>query len=371
MAEGVDRLEPDVRDILRLGVYQLLELDRIPAYAVVSEAVEAARDASGAGAGRLVNALLRRLDREANATRFPAREHDPVGYLTTWGSHPRWLIERWLQRWSVEAVERLVEYNNSRPSVYLTLIGKRERALERLAGVDLQAWPVELSPSSLRISSNEVARALESVGAVIQDPGAATVVDYAAFAPGLDVIDFCAAPGGKAAQLAARGHRVVALEVSSRRIRRLQENRARLGLERLAVVLSDSTLPPLSSAAAILIDAPCSGTGTLARHPDGRWRLDPSALERLVDVQQRLLDAAADVLRPGGLLIYSTCSLEPEENERQVEMFLERRPEFARDPPPSGSVPRPLLGPFGDLCVLPHEHDMDGAYAVRLRRSED
>lgn len=159
------------------------------------------------------------------------------------------------------------------------------------------------------------------------------------------------------------------MDVASPRLMRLLETRARLGLSRLHVLQADGTRPPIREADAVLLDVPCSGTGTLARHPDGRWRLRRADLDGLVDLQRRLLDAAADVVRPGGLLVYATCSLEPEENEGQVEAFLSRRREYERKACGEAYVIPRLLDANGDLHVLPQRDGMDGAYAARLRRS--
>ncbi|UCC73332.1 MAG: 16S rRNA (cytosine(967)-C(5))-methyltransferase RsmB [Gemmatimonadota bacterium] len=365
---GIRRLDADVLDVLRLGAYQLLELDRVPAYAAVSDAVEAAKASAGTGAGALANAVLRRLDREGAASSpFPARDEDPTGYLTTWGSHPRWLVERWLERLSLEEVERLTEYDNARPAAYLSVVGAREVALKRLHDAGIEAEPVALCRGSIRMEPGEVARGLELVGGIVQDPGAATVVDFMALDPGSRVVDLCAAPGGKAALLAARGHEVFAFDVARARLVRVLENRSRLELSRLHVALADSTRPPLCGMPVILLDVPCTGTGTLARHPDGRWRLRTADLEAMVELQGRLLDAAAQALESSGLLVYSTCSLEPEENEEQVRAFLDRCEDFALEAPGAGAVAPELLDE-GTLRATPHNHGIDGAYAVRLRR---
>jgi 16S rRNA (cytosine967-C5)-methyltransferase len=264
-----------------------------------------------------------------------------------------------------------VDYNNRRPAVYVTVAGDREMSLERLRAIGVEAGVVEGVGSSLRVEPGAVQRALEAVGGVVQDPGAATVVDYMALDPATGVADICAAPGGKAAVLAMRGHVVWAMDVARRRLAKLLETRARLGLRHLYVVRADGTRPPIHKADAVLLDVPCSGTGTLARHPDGRWRLRRSDLEVLVDLQRRLLDAAADVVRPGGLLVYATCSLEWEENEGQVEAFLARRREYEREACGHTSVNPRLLDADGDLRLLPQRDGMDGAYAARLRRSGD
>ncbi|MGD2215469.1 MAG: 16S rRNA (cytosine(967)-C(5))-methyltransferase RsmB [Gemmatimonadales bacterium] len=366
---GLERLDRDVIDILRLGAYQLVELDRVPAYAAVSDAVEAAKSSAGRGAGALTNAVLRRLSGEsAVLQRFPEREPDPVGYLATWGSHPRWLLERWLARAPLEDVERLVEYNNTRPAVHLSLVDRRQEALLRLREAGIRADPVALAPASLRIDSSELPQALELVPAIVQDPGAAAVLDYMALDPGSRVVDLCAAPGGKAALLAARGHEVFAFDVARPRLARIVQTRGRLGLSRLHVAQADSRRPPLSAAEVILLDAPCTGTGTLARHPDGRWRLEVKDLERLTGLQRCLLEAAAKALAPGGLLVYATCSLEAEENEDQVEAFLNRHADFELEAPGADHLSSELLGADGELRILPQRHGMDGTYAARFRR---
>ncbi len=366
---GGRRLKPDVRDVLRLGAYQLLELDRIPAYAAVSEAVEASKRAAGKGAASLTNAVLRRLGRGAyDRTTFPSAADDPLGFLASWGSHPRWLLERWLRRWPVDEVSQLVEHNNRRPAVYLSVQGSHEDAVRRLRTAGLRAEPMPDFPGSVRVESGELLQALELVPAIVQDPGAAAVVDYVASEPVVPIVDLCAAPGGKAALLAARGYEVWAFDISRARLARLADTRSRLGLSRLHMAVADSTQPPVRAADVVLIDAPCSGTGTLARNPDLRWRLRPAMLRELVKLQRRLLDAGAHLVGPGGRLVYATCSLEAEENEEQVMDFLARRPDFKLEPLAGLAVAPELLGARGELRVLPQRHGVDGAYAARLRR---
>jgi 16S rRNA (cytosine967-C5)-methyltransferase len=366
---GLGRLDADVLDVLRVGAYQLLELERVPPYAAVSEAVEAAKRVAGKGAASLTNAVLRRLSHSSYTSfTFPRLEEDPLGYLVSWGSHPRWMVERWLAHWSAGEVGRLVDYNNQRPPVYLSVAHEREKAVRRLHEAGLEAEVVGHNRCSIRLKSGEPKRALEQIEAVVQDPGAAAVVDYMALEPAADVVDLCAAPGGKAALLAGRGHEVWAIDVARTRLARLLENRDRLGLSRLHVLIADSTSPPIRTAGAVLLDAPCSGTGTLARHPDGRWRLRPGDLEVLVDRQRRLLDAAADMVAPDGILVYATCSLEREENEDQVESFLSRRADFVFDGRRDLPELDRFLGADGQLYVLPQRDGMDGAYAARLRR---
>jgi 16S rRNA (cytosine967-C5)-methyltransferase len=181
------------------------------------------------------------------------------------------------------------------------------------------------------------------------------------------LFDACAAPGGKAIALSARSDFLIAADLRPARARRLRENLERAGSLRCAVVVSDANHPPVRPVRSVLLDAPCLGTGTFARHPDARWRVAETALLELAAQAGRLLSALAEVVQPGGLLFFSTCSLEPEENELQIEAFLRRDRRFVREP--SRTVPPDVLTPAGDLQLLPQRHGTDGAYASRLRKS--
>lgn len=365
---GLARVEPPILDSLRVGLYQLAELDRVPDHAAVDESVEAARAAAGPGAASLVNAVLRRVAREGVAAdAFPDPIRDPVGWATTWGSHPRWLVERWLARHGAEAMRALVDANNRRPAVALSPLGLEvEAARRRLAERGIEAREGPLAVGSLEIEPGDLALALEALPALVQDPAAALVADFADPPAGARVVDLCAAPGGKALRWAASGRRVLAVDRSRERLRRLEENRARTGLH-VWVLCADAAHPPLRPADCVVLDAPCTGTGTLRRHPDARWRLEPRDLEALVKLQRALLDGAAATTRPGGLLIYATCSLEPEENEDQVNAFLDAHDEFEREPP-AAPLPRGVRTDRGDLFVFPPDAGTDGAFAARLRR---
>jgi 16S rRNA (cytosine967-C5)-methyltransferase len=209
---------------------------------------------------------------------------------------------------------------------------------------------------------------LAVIPAVVQDPAAGLVTRYADVPKGALVADLCAAPGGKALELAERARYVMAADVSFGRMARVRENAERIGGLPLGLVVADARWPAIGEADVVLIDVPCTGTGTLRRHPDGKWRLTPADLPALVELQREILEAAARCVRPGGLLIYSTCSLEPEENEDQVNAFLERHREFEPAPPPAGTVAAELLDEVGRLVVLPQATGTDGAFAARLRR---
>lgn len=367
---GIQALEPDVLDVLRLGVYQLAYMGSVPAYAAISESVELARAAGAGKASGLVSGVLHALARAPERIAYPERPRDPVEHLVTWGSHPRWLVERWVERWGLEATQRLVDLNNRRPELYLRPVGADAwHAAERLSSLGMATEPVPLAPGALRLlPPAEVRDALAAVPALVQDPAAQLVVLYAAPAAGMRVLDLCAAPGGKAIGMADSGASVLASDVSLRRVQRVRDNVLRLGWgDRVRAVVADARHPPAQPADLVLVDVPCTGTGTLRRHPDARWRVTAEDFVPLGRLQADILDAAARHVRVGGHLVYSTCSLEPEENELQIERFLTANPEFVADPAP-GVVARELVSQSGWLMVLPQSNGTDGAFAARLRR---
>lgn len=372
LRRGLGSVEPPVLDILRLGAYQLLRMDGVPPYAAVSQAVEQAREAGGEGAARLANAVLRRVaEAGEDPALFPSLEEDPLGYLSTWGSHPRWLVERWVSRWGRERAAALVEADNLRPATVLQPWGIPEgEGVRRLqaAGIPVSTLPDGL-PGLVLGEGVEPGRALGVIPALVQDPAAALVVRYAAPPPGARVADLCAAPGGKALALLPASGYVLAADPLPSRLALLRENADRLGVEpqRLGVVAARAEAPPLRGAELVLLDVPCSGTGTLRRHPDARWRLRPGDIASLAGLQARLLEGAAPVVTIGGALVYSTCTLEPEENEEQVRAFLERHPGFRLVPGGEGIVAR-FVDREGFLRVLPGAEGSDGAFAARLVR---
>lgn len=372
LPRGVESLPPAVLDILRLGTYQLLRMDGVPAYAAVSQAVEQARTAGGEGLARMANAVLRKVAADGeDVSLFPPFREDPAGFLATWGSHPRWLVERWLARWSPEEVRGIVEADNAVPPVVLQPwgIGAAEVGA-RLTAAGIPWEPVSGGPGVRLGPGVDPGEALAVAPALVQDPAAALVVRYAEAKPGGRVADLCAAPGGKALALLPGSGYVLASDPVPARLRLLQENARRLGVdpERLGVVAARADAPPVRDADLVLVDVPCSGTGTLRRHPDARWRLKPEDIPSLALVQDRILDGAAGVVPIGGFLVYSTCTLEPEENEERVRAFLRRHPGFqvepSGDPGPGG-----FLDGEGFLRVLPRIDGFDGAFAARMKRS--
>lgn len=364
-------LDPDTLDILRLGAYQLLRMDGVPAYAAVSESVQLAKRFSRRSAG-FINAVLQSLRRAPAASTFPTFEEDPVAHLSTWGSHPRWIVERWVARYGPDAARLLTEADNTRPELYLRALGPDVSGVARaLRGRGVETEPFPLLPRALRAVNGSAGAALDAAPVIVQDPAAGLVVSFAGDVP-VRVLDLTAAPGGKTIGFACDApddeRLVVAADASQRRLKRLRENVSRLGplAAGIAPVVADGRAPPFRPAALVLVDAPCTGTGTFRRHPDGRWRVQPGDIASLGALQEELLDAAATIVEPGGLLVYATCSLEPEENEEQVEAFLDRNTQFGIER--GRSVDASTLDDRGMLRVLPHVHGVDGAFAARLRR---
>jgi len=369
---GIARLETDLLDLLRLGVYQLLHMGSVPAYAAIAQTVELAKVRHGIGASKLANAVLRRVDRERDDL-LPVLPSDEVESLAVRYSHPAWLVRRWLSRWGSQATETLLARNNGEAPVVLRPYGIVREQLEAMlesAGVHVEDAP--LVRDSIQVSGGIT---LAELGAFkqglffIQDPGSTLVTHYAAFPAESIVADLCAAPGGKSLELSREARSVIASDRSVARLARVVDNRERLEARNVLIIAADARFPALRPVDAVLLDAPCTGTGTFRRHPDARWRLRVSDLAVMSALQSSLIRAASAVVAPGGLLVYSTCSLEPEENEEQVESFLAENPDWRLEAPPAGAVPAETID-GGYLRVLPQLHGSDGAFAARLRRAD-
>jgi len=351
-----------LRLLLHLGLYQLFWLQRIPNHAAVHETVELGKQLGfGARAGFL-NAVLRGYTRERDATILQLenlKQTDPaVGY-----SHPAWLVERWQARWGAAKTAQLLQWNNTPPPIYtrLNLLKTDFAALTaawQQEGVDFveQHWDWTGRNLMFELKSHPPLPQCNSFQRgffYVQDPGTLLAVNELDAQPGENILDLCAAPGGKTAyiaQLMQNRGRIAARDNQPERLKLVRENCARLGIT--CVEFPDSGQPPPFDR--ILVDAPCSNTGVLRRRVDLRWRIKPGEIERLRQTQQALLEQAAPQLKAGGTLVYSTCSLEPEENESVTRDFLDGHADFKLE------RQRQLL-PFAD--------GVDGAYVARIRKS--
>lgn len=363
-ALDLTKTDPRLHDVLRIGAYQLQYLSRVPAHAAVSTSVDLARQTVGEESTGYVNQALRKLSGTWSRER---------GAGTT---HPEWLVKRWTESFGETETQRLVDWNDERPTLALQPAkwnaDRIRSALEQTVQVAVAphgaGLVVTAAPGSPLPAPRDLPGFAEG-GWIVQDPAHALVCRFAAIPRGSLVYDACAAPGGKAVELEAAGARVLAGDVRRERMPKLLETTRRAGVA-IRCLNADLEAAPLrpESVDAVFVDAPCTATGTMRRHPDARWRLEPSVFARASARQGRLLRAAATLVRPGGLLIYATCSLEPEENTAVVDDFLSQHPAFARAPA-TGAVPRELLTPAGDFQSLPQRHGIDGAYAARLVRS--
>ncbi len=375
LRQGLNSLPQRVQDILRTAAFQLRFLERIPDYAVVNEAVELAKR-EDRRLGPVVNGVLRSLQRGWDSVPLPSPEREPALWLAVEHSHPQWLAERYLQRHGFELARQLLEANNRQAPLVLRVedparIGDLE---ERLREAGLEVERGRWATGALKIRGGAPRPSLlpgyDEGLFYVQDEAAMLVGLLAAPRAGSLVYDACAAPGGKAthlARLVGPAGKVVAADPSRRRLARLRRNLARLRLDNLLAVAADSHHPVVRDADLVLCDVPCTGTGVIRRKPELRWRLEPSDLESLPQLQARILEDAAGAVAPGGVLVYATCSLEPEENQAVVRAFLSAHPEFRPDPA-TDQLPAELVSPEGWLQSWPHRDGIDGAFAARLVR---
>lgn len=384
LSRPLDTLPAAIRTVLRMGAFEVLELDRVPAPAAVSEAVALARRHGHAGTAALVNAVLRRLAAEGPVPP-PEAGSDPIGHLSVVHSHPRWLVTRWVARWGMEEAQALLAAN-ARPAPTTlrvnTLRTTRDELMGLLRARGLDADP-GIVPEAVRVHGSLIGRLplYEQGLCAPQDEGAMLVVHALADAAvsGSTVVDACAAPGGKSLHLAAlmanRG-RVLAVDVHPGKVQVLARRAASFGATCVEVHNLDAAEIGRrwsGAADAVLVDAPCSGLGTVRRRPEIKWRIDEQWLVRSAGKQQAILRGAAGAVRPGGTLVYSVCSNEPEEGPEAIGGFLSAHPSFAFAPF-AGTFPQVVGGhpvdgvEAGEAHLLPHRHGTDGFYIARLRR---
>ena len=424
----VGKIDPVALSILRTAAYQLLFMSRVPAYSAVSEAVESARNLTHKGIASFVNAVLRRISAPDFDPAYPDPECDPVGYLEISQSYPRWIVEEWVQRFGFDTAQRMLEAGNRQPQVVLrvnaarTTVDELEAQLQRegfacsrgryvpeVLYIESGIESVESLPgyseglfavqdeSSMLVAYAMGAAVAAAAGATATTAPAAPAAPAAegdaeghAEAPvaacrrengrPLLFVDACSAPGGKATHMATLGGdcvRVEAYDVSARRLESVRDSVKRLRLTNVTAYQLDARNLPqrhVGDVDALLVDAPCSGLGVLARRPDARWRQTPENRSELVRLQAEILDAAAKCVAPGGTLIYSTCTVSEPENEGQVEKFIAQHPEFEPAPlaplMPTESA-RSLVGdgPGGwRVQLIPGVHGVDGFFIARMRR---
>ncbi len=388
---GLASLPPWIQNGLRLGAYQLLYLDRIPPRAAVDETVKLALKYGHPGTAGLANSVLRRVadavgmkDLDLGAT---TKDDGTPNWdvLTGMTSHPRWLLERWVERYGIDETLALCEANNRTAALGLRpnrLKLDQKELIKRLADAGLEGTPGKWSESTVWVEADaDFANfpAYSRGDCTVQDESETLVGMLVTPKPGERILDLCAAPGGKSTHLAEmmgdQGE-IVAVEKVAPRARTLKKGIERLGLNSISVHIADGVEANLLELGKggpydrAIVDAPCSGLGVLARRADARWRKELSALEELSELQGKLLRAAAAAVKPGGVLVYSVCSFEPEETDQVVASFLAGNPGWSKEGA-AKFLPRETTEVGGSMRLLPHRHGTDGAFAVRLVRSRE
>ena len=388
------QLDDRHRNILRLGAFQLLHLDGVPAHAAIFETVRLATSHLRRGKGRkttgFINAVLRSVQREGATLTYPQLETNPTEHIAFSLSYPTWLVERWLETRGVSWTLAFCRASNQIAPLALrvnTLLTKREDVCQSLASNGIVATASEIAPDGITFG-NRATTAFDSTGEktlkdilnrsdiYVQDESAMLIPYLLSPADAKFIVDLCASPGGKTTHLAhlmGNTGKIVAVDISAEKIALLQKNCRRVGARNVETRVMDATKADLgfiNRADAVLVDAPCSGFGTLRRHPDIRWNKTLKQIRALSEIQYSLLRNAAKHIKPGGILVYSTCSIEPMENEEIIQRFLrdfpmwkvENAEQFLPEVPPS------IITPEGFVQTFPHEHGIDGAFAARLRK---
>lgn len=386
LERDLSKLEPFVVSALRVGAYQLCFSDRIPATAAVDEAVRCVRALGLERATGLVNAVLRRIAREGSSFALPALAEDPLAHLIHACSMPEWLAKRWLEAYGPEEAAKLASSMNEAAPVTVRVNrtkASRDALLPELRTRFPEAVACRHAPDGIVLGRRgDVGQDAAFLAGLIspQDEASQLVVHWLDPQPGERILDVCAAPGTKTAAIAERlagQGQVLALDRHERRLGLIGRGLRRLELGGVAVAERDATksladlVEQVGLFDRILVDAPCSGLGALRRNPDARWRVRPEDLPELAKTQRALLESAATALRPGGVLVYSTCTVTPEENEAVLRGFMATRASWRiapREDAPESL--RGLIGEDGFLRLQPHRDDTDGFFAARLVRGQ-
>jgi 16S rRNA (cytosine967-C5)-methyltransferase len=374
-----DALQSGLRNILRVALFQARFAEKIPVYAAVDEAVNTTR-LIFPGREKLVNAILRNALRGLKDVTFPALEADPAAHIAVVHSHPRWLVERWIGRFGIEETLELCRADNEIPPLALrvnSFKATRQEMLERLARAGHDVRPTSYSPEGIILAKPPASlREMPEIAGgllYVQDEASQLISRLLAPKRGERVLDLCAGSGGKTTHLAAlmeNAGELVAADIQESKLKSLEATSRRMGLDvrTAAVDATDAAgMAALGPFDRVLVDAPCSGLGTLRRNPEIRWHLSAQKLGEFPPLQKRILGNAAACVKRGGALLYSTCSVMPEENDGVVEAFLEGHPDFA-PARPAADFPAEALDPKGFLRTFPHRHSTDGFFGALLVR---
>ncbi len=376
----LNKIDKVILNILRMGVYQLFYLDKVPASAACNESTELAKAASHAGTAKFVNGIMRSAvrSREAGTIVFPAYDENRAQNIALTEFHPEWLVKRWLNQFGEEETKALCIYDNLPPVLSLrvnTLKTTRAALMKELAAEGFAAEASKWCDDGIVCTKTSGLNALLEKypdAFYMQDESSMLVAHILNPQPGMTVLDVCAAPGGKTthlAQLMQNKGKIYAFDIHSHKIELIKENAARLGIDIIEPVLQDASVfkPEWAEAAdCVLVDAPCSGLGVLRRRAEARWRKSRKDLKVFPPLQKSILKNAARYVKPGGRLVYSTCTLEPEENTMLIKEFLASNPGFEY-----AEFKHPLGGEIlNELQLLPQRDGIDGFYICAMRRKE-
>jgi 16S rRNA (cytosine967-C5)-methyltransferase len=382
----LDRMDPLVVNILRMGLYQIVFMDRVPNSAAVNTSVDLAKVLKKKWLAGFVNGVLRQALRRLPDIGRPSSETDPVRALAMTQSMPEWLVKRWINQFGQQEATALCEACNRIPPMALrthTLKIDRQALIRQLHSLAKEIRPSIYAPEGIIVEGLKghlfSSEAFANGWFQVQDEAAQAVAHLLAPQPGQDVLDACAGLGGKTAHIAAlmknSGH-ITAMDRVDRKLQKLMQEMRRLGIDIVSPQAIDLESPPLiappRSFDRILLDAPCSGLGVVRRNPDAKWSRTPEDIKRCARRQKQLLFNLASRLKPGGVLVYAVCSTEPEETRDVITLFLNECPQFAMDNRPLNLPPSlsPLMDPHGWLQTAPHRHGTDGFFAVRLSRQK-
>ncbi|MEW5800080.1 MAG: 16S rRNA (cytosine(967)-C(5))-methyltransferase RsmB [Bacteroidota bacterium] len=368
------KAEVTVRNTLRAALYQILFLDKVPDHAAVNEAVEFMKRVRSEKAAGLVNGVLRNIIRNKEGIHYPDVQNDAALYLSTMYSYPLWMVRRWMNRFGFYETEKLLEAQNQKPGLTLRINTMKTSIEDFMKMFELHNISYERSsylPMFLRttnlsnISQTEIFR---RGFFTVQDESAGIASTLLDVKPGERVIDLCSAPGGKTTffgETMKNQGKIIAVDKYQTRLNLVKTGCERLGITNVEYVAADGAEFESEPADKIIIDAPCSGLGVLAKKPDIKIKREMRDIVDVVKSQERLIENASKLLKSGGVMVYSTCTIEPEENFNLVKKFLEQHPEFSIDPA-SKYVNEKLVHPDGYVETYPHRHGIDGSFAIRL-----
>ena len=370
------KAETNIKNALRVALYQIQFLDRVPHSAAVNEAVEFIKRLRGQKAADLVNAILRNIIRNIDNIRYPDPEEDKIRNLAVIESHPVWMTKRWVERYGYEDAKWMMEANNAIPDLalrvnrlkvdfnyFLSLLEKHQLQYTRSQYLDYFVRVQHMAG----IGSSEL---FQQGYFSVQDESAGMPVLLLDPKPGERVIDLCSAPGGKTTfigELMKNIGEIIAVDRYETRLHLVKNSCQRLGITIVHLVADDGATIDIPPADKVLVDAPCSGLGVLSKKPDAKWQRDADDIPKLVSLQKSLMENAAKLVKSGGVLVYSTCTIEPDENIGLIKEFLERHPEFSIESG-SNSIHKDLIGNLGHVETFRHKHGMDGSFSVRLRK---